>query len=128
MYPLLPVNRAACGAAPVLRAVGDKWSLLVMGVLAERPFGFNELDRAVDGLSRRMLTRVLAALVREGLVDRAAPSGPGGRAEYRLSEAGHDLLPLVIAVGEWAEAHARRRGQGVPPMPGKAVDQKSSPL
>ncbi|MFB9849763.1 winged helix-turn-helix transcriptional regulator [Micromonospora andamanensis] len=89
----------------MLRRTGDKWSVLLMAVLAQRPYGFNELDRAVDGLSRRILTRTLRALVRDGLVDRTPNSGPAARVDYALSDLGRSLLPLIIEVGRWAETH-----------------------
>ncbi|GIJ13260.1 winged helix-turn-helix transcriptional regulator [Micromonospora andamanensis] len=110
MSPLLPVpvsaqDRSSCAAADVLRRTGDKWSVLLMAVLAQGSYGFNELDRAVDGLSRRILTRTLRALVRDGLVDRTPHRGPVARVDYVLSELGQSLLPLIIEVGRWAETH-----------------------
>lgn len=110
MSPLIPVpvsakDRSACAAADVLRRTGDKWSVLLMALLAQRPYGFNELDRAVDGLSRRILTRTLRALVRDGLVDRTPLPGPAARVDYALSDLGRSLLPLIIVIGRWAEAH-----------------------
>ncbi|WP_240742139.1 winged helix-turn-helix transcriptional regulator [Micromonospora zingiberis] len=89
----------------MLRRTGDKWSVLLMAVLAQRPYGFNELDRAVDGLSRRILTCTLRGLVRDGLVDRTPHPGPAARVDYALTDLGRSLLPLIIEVGRWAEAH-----------------------
>ncbi|GAB7047030.1 winged helix-turn-helix transcriptional regulator [Catenuloplanes indicus] len=110
MYPLgTPVSAAArdsCAATDVLRRTGDKWSLLVLGLLAARSYGYNELDRAIDGLSRRILTRTLRGLVRDGLVRRHPVNERTGRVEYALTGLGRSLLPLVVAVGEWAERHA----------------------
>ncbi|WP_051798039.1 winged helix-turn-helix transcriptional regulator [Catenuloplanes japonicus] len=106
MYPLVtPVPahaRDECAAADVLRRTGDRWSLLVLALLARRPYGYNELDRAVEGLSRRILTRTLQGLVRDGLVSRSVD---GQQTRYALTALGSALLPLVVAVGEWAEAH-----------------------
>ena len=104
--PVTAGDRASCTATDVLRRVGEKWSLVVMALLAERPYGFNELDRAIDGLSRRILVRTLRTLVRDGLARRTDPVARAGRVEYELSELGRSLLPLVIAVGQWAEEHA----------------------
>ena len=110
MSPVIPVpvtvqERSSCAAADVLHRIGDKWSLLIMAVLAERPYGFNELDRTVHGLSRRILTRTLRTLVRDGLVSRTAHDGVAARVDYALTDLGRSLLPLVVAVGRWAEAH-----------------------
>lgn len=68
----------SCPVTGVLRTVGDKWSPAVIRVLAEQPCGFNELDRAIEGISRRMLTRTLRNLEERGLVSRA-PQGAAVR-------------------------------------------------
>ncbi|MFG1917397.1 winged helix-turn-helix transcriptional regulator [Micromonospora sp. NPDC048898] len=129
MSPALPLpvtlaDRAACAATDILRRVGEKWTVLVLAVLQERPYGFNELDRTVHGLSRRILTRTLRTLEADGLISRQQLPD---RVEYALTGLGHSLLPLVIALGEWAidhaseieQARARARGPaGQPPPPG----------
>lgn len=103
--PVSPAERASCAATDVLRRIGDKWSVLVMALLAERPYGFNELDRAVPELSRRILIRTLRTLVRDGLVRRTVHDGPVARVDYALTDLGRSLWPLVVAMGRWAEAH-----------------------
>lgn len=112
MSPLIQVpvtadDRAACTVGGVLRRVGEKWSVLLLVLLADRPYGFNELDRTVDGLSRRILTRTLRALEADGLVSR---TGTPQRVEYALTGLGRSLLPLVVALGEWAVAHQAELG------------------
>jgi len=123
--PVTPADRDACAATDVLRRVGEKWSVLVLALLSAGPRGFNELDRAVDGLSRRILTRTLRALESDGLVSRRETPH---RVEYALTDLGRSLLPLVVAIGEWAEEHASRidaarsraRAAGDRPCPGVA--------
>src|SRR4029453_17243726 len=66
----VPRGPAACRAREVLERVGDKWSLLVIGLLGEGPLRFAELRRSVDGISQRMLTVTLRGLERDGLVPR----------------------------------------------------------
>lgn len=101
--PVTPADRDACTATDVLRRVGEKWSMLVLALLSAGPYGFNELDRAIHGLSRRILTRTLRTLESDGLVSRQETPQ---RVEYALTDLGRSLLPLVIAVGEWAVEHA----------------------
>ncbi len=103
--PVRPEDRDACAATDVLRRVGDKWSLLIMALLADRSYGFGELDRAVPGLSRRILTLTLRGLVHDGLVTRAEQGAAGARVDYALSDLGRSLLPLAVAIGQWAEEH-----------------------
>ncbi|BCJ57528.1 winged helix-turn-helix transcriptional regulator [Micromonospora endophytica] len=101
--PVTPADRERCDATEVLRRVGEKWSVLLLALLHERPYGFNELDRTVQGLSRRILVRTLRALEADGLVSRHQTPH---RVEYALTDLGRSLVPLVVAIGEWAIAHA----------------------
>jgi DNA-binding HxlR family transcriptional regulator len=100
--PITADERGACAASEVLRRVGEKWSVLVLALLSRQDYGFNELDRAVQEMSRRILTRTLRTLERDGLVRRAQlPT----RVEYSLTDLGRSLLPLVVALGQWAVEH-----------------------
>lgn len=54
----------------MLGRMGDKWTILVMTLLSERPHRFNELKRLIGGVSQQMLTRTLRALERDGMVSR----------------------------------------------------------
>ena len=54
----------------VLDRIGDKWSLLLIGILEDGPMRFTELLRITPGISRRMLTATLRSLERDGLVTR----------------------------------------------------------
>jgi len=49
-------ERETCPVTAVLRRVGDKWRAVIIRLLSEHGYGFNELDRAIEGISRRMLT------------------------------------------------------------------------
>lgn len=89
----------------VLDRIGDKWSLLVIGTLRGGPLRFGELAETVAGISQRMLTLTLKHLVEDGLVRRTAYAEVPPRVEYELTELGRTLLPLVIALAEWAMAH-----------------------
>ncbi len=106
--PVTPADREACTATDILRRVGEKWSVLILAVLREGPYGFNELDRIIHGLSRRILTRTLRTLESDGLVSRRQTPE---RVEYALTDLGRSLLPLIIAVGEWAVEHAAEIGE-----------------
>jgi len=89
----------------VLDRIGDKWSLLVMGTLRSGPLRFGELEKAADGISQRMLTLTLKHLVEDGLVVRTAYAEVPPRVEYEVTELGRTLVPLVMALAEWAMAN-----------------------
>lgn len=89
----------------VLDRIGDKWSLLIIGTLRHGPMRFGEIETTVAGISQRMLTLTLNRLVKDSLVTRTAFPEIPPRVEYGLTELGRTLLPLVIALAEWAMAH-----------------------
>jgi len=110
-------ERQDCPVTGVLRRVGDKWSPVVIRVLARRPHGFNELDRAIEGISRRVLTRTLRGLEAEGYVHRAAAGGRPARVEYSLTERGDSLRQQLLGLGQWALAHRDATAEAAGPAP-----------
>jgi DNA-binding HxlR family transcriptional regulator len=86
----------------VLARVGDKWSVLVVSRLGDGPKRFNELRRAIEGISQRMLTLTLRGLERDGLVTRTVFPTVPPRVDYALTGLGRDLLQPVSALGQWA--------------------------
>ena len=86
----------------VLARVGDKWSVLVVSRLGGGPLRFNELRRAIGGISQRMLTLTLRGLERDGLITRTVFPTIPPRVDYALTPLGRDLLTPVSALGAWA--------------------------
>ena len=104
--PTLPGTHAECHRInDILRMVGDKWTVLIVRMLCERPFRFNELRRAVGGISQQMLTRTLKGLERDGVVTRTVYPTVPPQVEYALTPLGHSLAEPVRALSEWAGAH-----------------------
>ncbi|SDS46785.1 winged helix-turn-helix transcriptional regulator [Actinoplanes derwentensis] len=104
-HPVPAAEYQACPVTDVMRLLGDKWTLLLITLLGRRPYRFNELHRAVDGISQRMLTRTLRSLEVDGLVEREVfPTVPPS-VEYRLSPLGVSLLEPVSALAAWAVGH-----------------------
>jgi DNA-binding HxlR family transcriptional regulator len=98
-------NLADCPVRGVLDQVGDKWSTLLVMVLAEGPRRFGALRRAVPDISQRMLTQTLRDLQRDGLIGRQVfPTQPPG-VEYRLTPLGASLVGPLSGLIEWANAH-----------------------
>ena len=99
----------------LLDRIGDKWSVLVIALLGERSYRFNELKRAIEGISQRMLTLTLRQLERDGLVLRTAYPSVPPRVEYALTPPGESVLEPLTAFMSWTQQHgtdvaeARRR-------------------
>ena len=89
-----------------LDRIGDKWSVLVIGVLAASgPLRFIALHQRVPGISQRMLTLTLRHLERDGLLTRTAYAEVPPRVEYQLTPLGDSLRAVVTALAQWATDH-----------------------
>lgn len=97
--------REDCDVRQILDRVADKWSLLVISLLAERTMRFGELVRQIDGVSKKMLTVTLRNLERDGLIHREIFPEIPPRVEYRLSPLGGTLLGTIQSLVGWVEEH-----------------------
>jgi DNA-binding HxlR family transcriptional regulator len=86
----------------ILARIGDKWSVLVIMLLGDKPRRFNEIKRMVGGISQRMLTLTLRGLERDGLVTRTIFPTIPPRVDYELTELGRSLREPVQNLGSWA--------------------------
>lgn len=94
--------RADCPTRHVLDRIGDRWTVLIIGMLGRGEARFSELRRAVDGISQKMLTQTLRALERDGLVHRRVYPEVPVRVVYSLTEVGRSLLEPLHALQDWA--------------------------
>ncbi|WP_420116650.1 winged helix-turn-helix transcriptional regulator [Micromonospora sp.] len=94
-----------CPVTGLLRLLSDKWSMLVLVLLGRQPYRFNELHRAIGGISQRMLTRTLRGLEGAGLVQREVHPTVPPSVEYRLTPLGQSLLGPLSGLADWAVRH-----------------------
>ena len=97
--------QADCPTRRILDRIGDRWTVLVVGVLSEGDARFSQLARRIDGVSQKMLTQTLRGLERDGLVRRRVHPEVPVRVEYALTEAGRTLCEPLRALQEWAITH-----------------------
>ncbi|MGW7199448.1 winged helix-turn-helix transcriptional regulator [Streptomyces chryseus] len=92
-------------AAPleeILDRVSGKWTMRILSAV-RGPRRFTELERSLDGISRRMLTLTLRNLERDGLVVRTVYPTVPPKVEYVLSPMGCELLDSLAPLTAWAE-------------------------
>jgi DNA-binding HxlR family transcriptional regulator len=94
-----------CPSRQVLDRIGDRWSVLVVHVLAEGTLRHGEIAARIGGITPKMLTQTLRALERDGLLERAVYAEVPPRVDYTLTALGRSLLMLARALEEWAETH-----------------------
>ena len=91
-----------CGIAQSLEAFGDWWSLLI---IRDAFFGarrFKHFQKSL-GISTNILSNRLEHLVEHGILERTDAGTHGERYEYRLTEKGRDLLPILTAMRDWSD-------------------------
>jgi DNA-binding HxlR family transcriptional regulator len=101
-----PYSSDNCSVARALSVVGEKWTLLIM---REAFFGvrrFREF-RTHLGIAPNLLATRLDTLVEMGVMDRVPYQELGDRQrhEYRLTDRGHDLMPILIALLQWGDQY-----------------------
>ena len=94
-------NMPECPVATCVQLIGSKWKLLIMRNLLVRPWRFNELQRSIDGISRKMLTESLRAMEADGIVTRKVFNESTPHVEYSLTDLGESLRPILMAMQEW---------------------------
>jgi len=97
--------QAGCPTRRILDRIGDRWTVLVIGVLGHGEVRFSELRRRVEGISQKMLTQTLRGLERDGLVRRTVHPEVPVRVEYALTEAGRTLQEPLRALERWSIEH-----------------------
>jgi len=93
-----------CSVARAVEVIGDRWTVLVLRDLFN---GIRRFDEIADhlGVARDLLSRRLAKLADAGIVTRQAYQEPGARTryEYRLTQAGAELRPVLLALAQWGD-------------------------
>jgi DNA-binding HxlR family transcriptional regulator len=85
----------------MLALIGEKWTIPILVTLSNGRFRFNELHRAIGGISQRMLAVTLRMLERDGLLIRTVHPTVPARVEYELSDRGHSLKEALQPIIGW---------------------------
>jgi len=85
--------------------IGDRWTLPVVVTLDGGPLRFNQLRRAVAGISQQMLTRTLRGLERDGIVRRTVHPTVPPQVEYALTPLGTSLSVQAKQLGGWVQSN-----------------------
>ncbi|MBX0288163.1 winged helix-turn-helix transcriptional regulator [Haloarcula salinisoli] len=95
-----------CPVTATAKLIGRKWHPVVILELCQvETLGFNDLQRAVGGISNKVLSDTLEDLEEKGFVDREIANEKPVRVEYSLTEFGDSLAPVILAMAEWGMEH-----------------------
>ncbi len=99
------IFRHSCPNRELFDQIADKWSMMILSVLAQEPTRFNGIKRRLEGISQKSLTQTLRKLERNGLVVRTVRQTSPVAVEYSLSPLGETLLPPFRALYMWTREH-----------------------
>ena len=91
----------ACGAALAMDVVGERWALLVVRELIFGPKRFRDLRAGLPNASQNVLSQRLRELEESGIVRRTELGPPVSAHVYELTDRGHQLEPVLIALSRW---------------------------
>jgi DNA-binding HxlR family transcriptional regulator len=101
-----------CSVAQCLEVIGEWWSMLIVRDAFMGVTRFEEFQRRL-GISRNILQQRLTTLVDSGILVRIPYSEHPPRDDYRLTDKGRDLWPVLTAMRQWGDAHAAPSGPPV---------------
>jgi DNA-binding HxlR family transcriptional regulator len=107
----LDYDTTDCTIAAALAQVGERWTFMVLREAFNGIRRFDDMQRRT-GAPRQVLASRLAGLVEDGILRKVPYREPGQRArsEYRLTDKGLDLFPIIVALLEWGSKHAAGPG------------------
>jgi DNA-binding HxlR family transcriptional regulator len=103
----------SCSVARTLEIIGERWTMLVLREAFFRVRRFEEFQRNT-GAARNILSDRLRRLVEHGILERRQYQDHPPRFEYRLTERGVDLYPVLISLMRWGDKHVP--GESGPPV------------
>ncbi|WP_109509594.1 winged helix-turn-helix transcriptional regulator [Nocardioides speluncae] len=104
--PALAYSTENCTVGRAMDVLGERWTFVVLREVFNGVRRFDDMRRRTS-MPRQVLTNRLATLVEQGLLRRVPYQVPGARSrhEYRLTEKGFDLYPVLIAVRDWGDRY-----------------------
>lgn len=112
---------ADCAARAFFDQVANKWSVMILTVLSEKPTRFNEMRRKLEGITHKALTQALRRLERNGLIARDVLATSPVAVEYSITELGRTLQVPFGAMYAWSIDHLHEIEQAQ-----QAYDRKTS--
>ena len=91
--------------AAAMEIVGNKWTALILRDLVNGPKRFGELEKSVGNINPRTLSQRLDDLEEYGILSRKSYAEVPPRCEYRLTEKGRDLIPVLKQMATWGNKY-----------------------
>ncbi|MEI7027109.1 winged helix-turn-helix transcriptional regulator [Paenibacillus sp. y28] len=106
-------NPELCKVEDTLHIIVGKWKpIIIMRLLFQGTFRFNELKRTLPGITTKTLTAQLRELEEEDIIERVIYPQIPPKVEYSITEYGRSLMPVLDSLHNWGTAHLQRKTQG----------------
>ncbi|BAZ09465.1 putative transcriptional regulator [Calothrix sp. NIES-4071] len=103
-------DRLTCEVESTIKVIGGRWKVLIIReLMAVKRFG--ELQRALPGITQKMLTQQLRELEDDGIVRRQVYPQIPPKVEYSLTPLGETLKPLLYAMHEWGVKYLQQQSK-----------------
>ena len=99
----LPSNLPACSVEVTLLLLSNKWTILILRDLFTGTKRFGELKKSLNGVSQKVLTANLRSLEEKGIIEGEVFPEVPPRVEYRLTDLGKTLDPIIKSMHDWGE-------------------------
>ncbi|MER6943533.1 helix-turn-helix domain-containing protein [Nonomuraea sp. NPDC000554] len=102
------IEQGACPVPPreILDRIAGKWAIQIIIASATGPIRFTELERLVEGISRRMLTLTLRTLERDGILERTVYPTVPPKVEYQATPMALELYEAMLTLTDWSRRHS----------------------
>lgn len=94
-----------CPVATTVRLIGNKWKLLILRNLFVGPNRFGEMLNTIPGISQKVLTENLRSMEQDGILTRTVYAEVPPRVEYKLSELGETMRPIIASMETWGRGY-----------------------
>ena len=95
----------SCGMAFSLRIIGGRWKPAILCNLAHGTMRYSELKKSIEGISERMLVAQLREMEKDQIIERIVYPEVPPRVEYRLTDLGKTMKPMLNAMSEWGNMY-----------------------
>lgn len=98
-------NPFQCPVTRTMSIIGGKWKPIVLNCIGDKTIRFGKLNQLIPAISNKVLSKELKDLENLRLIDRIDFDEMPPRVEYRLTEAGMSLMPVLIEIAKWGNSH-----------------------
>jgi DNA-binding HxlR family transcriptional regulator len=112
------------GIDATLEMIGGKWKIQILWSLKSKAKRFSDIKEEVQGITQKMLTQQLKEFVRDGIATRKSYPEIPPRVEYKLTDYGKSLIPVLEAMNKWGEMHLAKKW-GIEPVSATGKSKKT---